>query len=66
MFGTGCLAPMLVAIALIDFFSEPLVGNSSADKYRLNAPCPHSIVPFPKERHGQSAKSLVLVLLYGN
>lgn len=65
-FGTVFLALMHVAIALVDFFFEPLVSNSFADKYRRNAPCPDLIVPFPMERRGQSAKTHLLSLLCGN
>jgi hypothetical protein len=65
-FGTVFLALMHVAIALVDFFFEPLVGNSFVDKYRQNAPCPDLIVPFPMERRGQSAKTHLLSLLCGN
>ena len=59
MFGTLFLALTHVAIALVDFFSEMLVGNSFAGRYRQNAPCPDLIVPFQMERRGQSAKTLV-------
>ena len=65
-FGTVLLALMRVAIALVDFFFEPLVGNSFPDKYRRNAPCPDLIVPFQMERRGQSAKTHLLSLLCGN
>lgn len=65
-FGTVFLALMHVAIALVDFFFEPLVSNSFLDKYRQNAPCPDLIVPFPMERRGQSAKTHLLSLLCGN
>lgn len=66
MSDTVFLALLHVAIALVDFFFEPLVGNSFVGKYRQNAPCPHLIVPFPTERRGQSAKTLLFVLLGGN
>jgi hypothetical protein len=66
MFDTVFLALMHVAIALVDFFSERLVGNSFEGRYRQNAPCPDLIVPFQMERRGQSAKSLLSSLLCGN
>jgi hypothetical protein len=66
MSDTVFLALLHVAIALVYFFSEMLVGNSVEGKYRLNAPCPDLIVPFPMERRGQSAKTLLLSLLYGS
>lgn len=66
MFDAMLLALMHVAIALVDFFSEPLVGNSFVGKYRQNAPCPDLIVPFQMERRGQSAKSPLSSLLCDN
>jgi hypothetical protein len=66
MSGKVLLALPHVAIAPVDFFSEPLAGNSLVDKYRQNAPCPDPIVPFQTERRGQSAKTLLYVLLGGN
>ena len=64
--GTLFLAPMYVAIALVDFFSEPQINNWTLGKYRRNAPYPHLIVPAQTERRGQSAKTLVLNLFYDN
>lgn len=66
MFYTVFLALMHVAIAQVYFFSEPLVGNSFAGRYRQNAPCPDLIVPFQMEIRGQSAKSLPSSLPCGN
>jgi len=59
MFDTLYLALIHAAISLVYFSSELLVGNSLADRYRQNAPCPDLIVPFQMERRGQSAKTLV-------
>lgn len=59
MLDTLCLALSHAAIFLVYFFSELLAGNSLADRYRQNAPCPDLIVPFQMERRGQSAKTLV-------
>lgn len=66
MFDTLCLALSHAAIFLVYFFSELLAGNSLADRYRQNAPCPDLIVPFQMERRGQSAKTLVSSWLDGN
>lgn len=63
---TVFLALLHVAIALIDFFSERQISNSLADIYKLNAPCPHLIVPAQTETRGQFAKTLALNLLDGN
>lgn len=65
-FGTVFLALMRVAIALVDFSFELLVGNSLADKCRQNAPCLDLIVPFQMERRVQSAKTLLLNLVCGS
>lgn len=59
MLDTLCLALSHAAIFLVYFFSELVAGNSLADRYRQNAPCPDLIVPFQMERRGQSAKTLV-------
>jgi hypothetical protein len=66
VFDTVLLALMLVAIALVDFFSELLAGNPFLGKCRQNAPCPDLIVPFLMERRGLSSKSLVSSLLGDN
>jgi hypothetical protein len=66
MTDTVLLALFPVAIALIYFFSEPLVGSQLVDRCRRNAPCPDLIVPSLMERRGQSAKTLVWVLLGDN
>jgi hypothetical protein len=66
MFDTLYLALLHAAISLVYFSSELLVGNSLADRYRQNAPCPDLIVPFQMERRGQSAKTLVSSLLDDN
>jgi hypothetical protein len=66
MFDTLFLVLPHAAISLVYFFSELLAGNSFADRYRQNAPCPDLIVPSQMERRGQSAKTLVLSLLDDN
>jgi hypothetical protein len=66
MTGTVFLALFHVAIALIYFFSELLVGSQLEDIYKQNAPSPDLIVHFQMERRGQSAKTLVWVLLGDN
>lgn len=62
----GAIASLAKGNALVYFFSELLAGNSFADRYRQNAPCPDLIVPFQMERRGQSAKTLVSSLLDRN
>lgn len=59
MFDTVLLALLHVAIALVYSFFEPPGGSLLGGKYRLTAPCPHLIVPFPMERRGQFAKTLL-------
>jgi hypothetical protein len=66
MSGTVFLVLMHVAIALVYFFFALLASSYGLGKCKLNAPCPHPIVPFPKEILGQSAKTLLLSLLCGN
>jgi hypothetical protein len=66
MFGTVFLVLMHVAIAQDDSFSEPFGDSYAAGIYRLNAPCPYLIVTVQTEIRGQSAKTPVFLLFYGN